>query len=79
MAKEKFTEGQLVVVLGPPKDWDENILYWNNKMAKHIGKEYKIKDVIRNGTQVRLNIGEDEYPWLWHKSWISPVVEYTLF
>lgn len=79
MAKEKFTEGQTVIVIGPPKDWDENILYWNNKMAKHIGKQYKIKDVIRNGTQVRLNIGKDEYPWLWHTSWISPVVEYTLF
>lgn len=79
MAKEKFTEGQLVVVLGPPKDWDNDVLYWNKKMAKHIGKQYKIRDVIRNGTQVRLNIAEDGYPWLWHTSWISPVVEYTLF
>lgn len=60
MAKEKFTEGQLVVVLGPPKDWDNDVLYWNKKMAKHIGKQYKIRDVIRRGTQVRLNISEDD-------------------
>lgn len=79
MSHTKFEQGQTVVVLGPPKDWDNDILYWNKKMAKHIGKQYKIRDVIRNGTQVRLNTSEDEYPWIWHIDWISPVVEYTLF
>ena len=79
MSHTKFEQGQTVVVLGPPKDWDNDVLYWNKKMAKHIGKQYKIRDVIRQGTQVRLNISEDEYPWLWHTSWISPVAEYTLF
>lgn len=79
MSHKKFEQGQTVVVLGPPKDWDNDVLYWNKKMAKHIGKQYKIRDVIRHGKQVRLNIAEDGYPWLWHTSWISPVVEYTLF
>ena len=79
MSHTKFEQGQTVVVLGPPKDWDNDILYWNKQMAKHIGKQYKIRDVIRRGTQVRLNISEDESPWLWHTSWISPVAEYTLF
>ena len=79
MSHTKFEHGQTVVVLGPPKDWDNDVLYWNKKMAKHIGKQYKIRDVIRNGTQVRLNTSGDEYPWLWHTSWISPGVEYTLF
>lgn len=79
MSHTKFEQGQTVVVLGPPKGWDNDVLYWNKKMAKHIGKQYKIRDVIRQGTQVRLNISEDEYPWLWHTSWISPVAEYTLF
>lgn len=64
MSYTKFEQGQTVVVLGPPKDWDNDILYWNKKMAKHIGKQYKIRDVIRNGTQVRLTISEDGYPWL---------------
>lgn len=79
MSQTKFEQGQTVVVLGPPKDWDNDVLYWNKKMAKHIGKQYKIRDVIRHGTHVRLDQGKNEYPWLWHTSWISPVVEYTLF
>ena len=79
MSQTKFKEGQTVIVLGPPNGWDNDVLYWNDKMAEYIGKQYTVKDVIRRGTQVRLNMGEDVYPWLWHPSWISPVVEYTLF
>lgn len=79
MTRTKFKEGQTVIVLGPPKDWDNEILFWNDQMAKYIGKSYTIKDVIRRGTQVQLNIVEDGYPWTWRIDWISPVVEYTLF
>lgn len=79
MTKEKFTEGQLVVVLGPPKGWDDGILYWNDTMAKYIGKSFTIKEVMSRDTRVRLNMGEDTYLWMWHIDWISPVAEYTLF
>ena len=79
MAKEKFTEGQLVVVLGPPKGWDNDVLYWNDTMAKYIGKSFTIEEVMSRGSRVRLNLGDDTYLWMWHTSWISPVVEYTLF
>lgn len=79
MVKETFKEGQTVIVIGPPKGWDNDILYWNDKMAEYIGKSFTIKDVMSRGTRVRLNMGEDVYPWLWHTSWISPMVEYTLF
>lgn len=79
MTRTKYKEGQTVVVLGPPKEWDNDILYWNNEMKKYIGKQYTVKDVIRQGTQVRLNLGKDTYPWVWHVDWISPVIEYTLF
>lgn len=79
MSQTKFKAGQTILVLGPPKDWDDEILHWNDKMAEYIGKQYEIRDVIRGGTQVRLNLGKNVYPWLWHTSWISPVIEYTLF
>ena len=79
MSKTTFKKGQTVVVLGPPEDWDNDILYWNNKMAEYIGKTFTIKDVMRQGKHIRLNIGEDTYPWVWHKDWISTMVEYTLF
>lgn len=79
MSHTKFEQGQTVVVLGPPKDWDNDVLYWNKKMAKYIGKSFTIKEVMSRGSRVRLNLGEDTYLWMWHIDWISPVVEYTLF
>lgn len=41
MSHTKFEQGQTVVVLGPPKDWDNDVLYWNKKMAKHVGNSTK--------------------------------------
>ena len=79
MSHTKFEQGQTVVVLGPPKDWDNAILYWNKQMAKYIGKSFTIKEVMSRGARVRLNMGDDTYMWMWHIDWISPVAEYTLF
>ena len=63
-----FRLGDTVIPIEPAEDEVNRPPFWVDE-----------RDVIRNGTQVRLTISEDGYPWLWHTSWISPVIEYTLF
>ena len=80
MAKEKFKVGQTVVVLGPPEGWDDDICHWNGEMDKYIGKSYIIEDVWPGNDRVRLELPDgDTYLWVWHRDWIAPIAEYTLF
>lgn len=41
MSHTKFEQGQTVVVLGPPKDWDNDVLYWNKRWRNTLGNSTK--------------------------------------
>lgn len=90
-----FRLGDTVIPIEPAEDEVNRPPFWVDEMEEYLGWEAKVVriDTMSNFYILRLDISEDYnwrdswlkfvredgYPWLWHTSWISPVIEYTLF
>ena len=75
-----FRLGDTVIPIEPAEDEVNRPPFWVDEMEEYLGREAKVVriDTMSNFYTLRLDIS-NEYPWLWHTSWISPVIEYTLF